>query len=105
MRKKNGEARSSKPPALATARARRFCEVLAKVSRDRPQPWWTSIADVAWGLNMNADEAVLLAHECELAGLVHHDLSSAATAHRHAAEKPHSVSLSAGGWKLVEKKR
>lgn len=102
MRKNDDATRSSRPPALASARARRFCELLALVSEGRPRPWWTSIADVAWGLNMNDDEAALLAHECELAGLVRHDLSSTATEHRHADEMPHSVSLTANGWKVVE---
>ncbi len=88
---------------LAATRAQRFCRALEQRIRGRRQhPAWVAIADVAREMKLPADDAILLAHECELAGLVHHDLSSKATAYRHGEAVPHSVSLTASGWAFLE---
>jgi hypothetical protein len=82
-----------------------FCHALHEVSRLRRPPWWVSIDLVAARLRLSYEQAVVLADDCALAGLVRHDLSQAVKRGRLATDLPHSVCLAAGGWLLVRKDR
>lgn len=94
------------PRRLPADRARRFCRALAAESEGRrSQPWWTSIAAVARRLGMPYDEAMVLADDCEKAGLVTHDQSQHTKAGRRAVELPHSVTLNEAGRRLAKGKR
>ena len=81
-----------RPSKLSAERQRRFCEVLERKSRGRPQ-WYVNIDSVARQLGIDWREATLLAAECEQAGLVVQDLRSSAMRHRRAKGIPHSVAL------------
>jgi hypothetical protein len=52
-----------------------FCRALHEETAHRRPPWWTSIAIVASRLDVPYEQAVVLADDCALAGLVMHDQS------------------------------
>jgi hypothetical protein len=89
---------------LSADRQRRFCEVLERKSRGRPQ-WYVNIDSIARQLGIDWREATLLAAECEQAGLVVHDLSSSAMRHRRAMDIPHSVALLPDALAIIRKKQ
>src|SRR3954468_23341938 len=82
---------------------RRFCEALHQASAGRPAPWWTSIADVARRMGIDADRATALADECAIAGYVQHDQSQSTPADRRRNELPHSMTLMPRGRALLER--
>jgi hypothetical protein len=88
-------------PLFSAERQRMFCEALHRVVAHRRGLWWTSINSVADHLGIDYDEAAVLAHECEKAGWLRHDLSSSATKYRHGHAVPRSVILSAAGLTML----
>jgi hypothetical protein len=84
-------------------RHRRFCEVLMAESAGRRTPWWASIDRIAERLGLSYEEAIVLADDCEKAGLVQHDLSHTGKAARLTTDLPHSVTLASEGWRLLRK--
>ena len=79
-----------------------FCRALHEETRGRRAPWWVSIEKVAARLSMPYEQAVALADDCAIAGLVQHDQSQTVKRAQLATELPHSVCLVAAGWLLVE---
>ena len=75
---------------------RRFCEALHSEAGDRSR--WTPIMAVAKRLDMDEQEAVLLAAECAAAGLVRLDIKGPPY-----RLLPASVILSEEGWALFTK--
>jgi hypothetical protein len=87
------------------SRHRRFCHALFEESIDRPTPCWVSIDKLARLLGVSHEAGFVLAYDCEEAGLVRYHQSEAMPTARPALEVPHSVCLTAEGWRLMRKLR
>jgi hypothetical protein len=85
------------PKKATPLRYRRFCEALAEESKGRPVPWSMAIDTIAKRLGISIDEAIVLADDCQLAGLYRHDVPE----HMRGKRLPHSVTLAAEWWKLL----
>jgi hypothetical protein len=59
-----------------------------------------AIDTIAKRLGISSNEAIVLADDCQLAGLVRHEVPE----HMRGRRLPHSVTLGAEGWKLLRRK-
>jgi hypothetical protein len=92
-------------PIKVRSRQHRFCRTLLEESIGRPTPCWVSIDKLARLLGVSYEAAFVVAYDCEKAGLVRYQQSGAVKSATLAIEPPHSVCLTAGGWRLMRKPR
>ena len=78
-----------------------FCDALVKLSDGRSVTWSVAIDAVAWRLGISTEEAIVLADDCQQAGLVRHDVPERLRGKR----LPHSVTLTESGRDLAAKGR